>query len=138
MKGLAWYCRVSFALFILGCAAFAIMDIMRFSAQSVLAIAPVVYIVLTALCFGITESALKAKYDEKCWAIFSLVWSSIVVLLPILSAIASSSALAVFTVLSAGYEWTFIAFSVLMAVLFIPVVVFSAKYISRVKQLGIQ
>jgi hypothetical protein len=133
MKGLAWYCRVAFSLFILGCLYFIIMALMQFSTQSLLkAIAPVIYIVLTALCFGATGRAIKGTYDKNCWAIFGLVWSIIVVLLPVILAVSATSAL--FPLLSAGQEWAFISFALLMAILFIPAIVFFAKYLSKARK----
>jgi hypothetical protein len=133
VKGLAWYSRIVFSLFILGCLYFIVMALMQFSAQSMLKIiAPIVYIVLTALCFGATGRAIKVIYDKKCWAIFGLVWAILMVLFPVILAVSATSAL--FPILSAGQEWAFISFALIMAILFIPVIVFFAKYLSRVKK----
>ncbi|OGO17544.1 MAG: hypothetical protein A2Z02_02475 [Chloroflexi bacterium RBG_16_48_7] len=95
-------------------------------------LAPIIYIVLTVLCFGVTAAAIKVNYDKKCWAIFSLIWSIIVVLLPVILAISATSAL--FPILSAGQEWAFISFALIMAILFIPAIVFFAKYLAKAKK----
>jgi hypothetical protein len=133
VKGLAWYCRVVFSLFVLGCVYFIIMALTKFSAQAMVkVIAPVAYIILSALCFGVTGAAIKADYRKKGWAIFGLVWSIIVLLLPLILAVSATSAL--FPILSAGQEWAFISFALLMAILFIPAIVFFAKYLGKAKR----
>ena len=127
MKRLAWYCRVVFSLFILVCAALLVMRVIGFTPQS-LALTPVlaIYIVLTALCFK--GSSPRTEPVKKGWIIFGLAWTALVVVLPlVLPKLALSYDLLVpFTILTAGYEWNFIAVSSLMAILFIPAVVFFA------------
>ena len=93
MKGLAWYCRVAFSLFILLCAVFLVTRLMKYSTQNLIfASVLAVYIVPTVLSFKGNESVLRRKsYDRKGWAIFGLIWSSLVVLLPIIQLFSSIS-----------------------------------------------
>ena len=135
MKRLAWYCRVVFSLFILVCAALLVMRVIGFTPQS-LALTPVlaIYIVLTALCFK--GSSPRMELVKKGWIIFGLAWTALVVVLPlVLPKLALSYDLLVpFTILTAGYEWNFIAVSSLMAILFIPAVVFFAIRLYRARK----
>ena len=132
MKRLAWYCRVVFSLFILVCAALLVMRVIGFTPQS-LALTPVlaIYIVLTALCFK--GSSPRIEPVKKGWIIFGLAWTALVVVLPLVLASLSGSydLLVLFTIFTAGYEWNFIALSLLMAILFIPAVVFFAMRLYR-------
>ena len=133
MKGLAWYCRVAFSLFIVLCAVFLVTRLTKFSTQNLIFAAVLaVYIVPTGLSFKGSESVLRRKsYDRKGWAIFGLIWASLVVLLPAIQLFSSISLPGIFMLLTGGYEWSFIAVSLLMAVLFIPVIVFFSIYLSR-------
>ncbi|MCX6005810.1 MAG: hypothetical protein NTZ34_00920 [Chloroflexi bacterium] len=132
MKGLAWYCRVVFSLFILICAAFLVLRVINFTPQS-LALTPVlaIYIVLTVLCFK--GSSPRTEPVKKGWVIFGLAWTALVVVLPLVLAKLSLSydLLVAFTILTAGYEWNFIVLSMLVAILFIPAVVFFAIRLYR-------
>ncbi len=132
MKGLAWYCRVVFSLFILICAAALVLRVINFTPQS-LALTPVlaIYIVLTALCFK--GSSPKMEPVKKGWIIFGLAWTALVVVLPLVLASLSGShdLLVLFTIFTAGYEYNFIVVSLLMAILFIPAVVFFAIRLYR-------
>ena len=132
MKGLAWYCRVVFSLFILICAALLVLRVIGFKPQS-LALTPVLamYIVLTA--FGFKGSSPGMEPVKKGWIIFGLAWTALVVVLPVVLASLSGSydLLVLFTIFTAGYEWNFIVLSLLMAILFIPAVVFFAMRLYR-------
>jgi hypothetical protein len=131
MKGLTWYCRVVFSLFILICAALIVTRLIKFSPQVLTLVAmPVIYIIITALCFvGVKTGTGQVK---KGWVIFGLVWSLLIVLMPlILAALSSYTTLGLFTLLTAGYEWSFIALAAVSSILFIPVVVFFAIRLSR-------
>ena len=140
MKGLAWYCRVAFSLFILICAVFVVTRLMKYSIQNLIfASVLAVYIVPTVLAFKGTQSVLSRKsYDRKGWAIFGLIWASLVVLLPVIQLFSSISLPLIFMLLTGGYEWSFIAVSLLMAVLFIPVIVFFSIYLSRARKSSVQ
>ena len=133
MKGLAWYCRVVFSLFILICAVLLVLRVINFTPQS-LALTPVlaIYIVLTVLCFK--GSSPRTEPVKKGWVIFGLAWTALVVVLPLVLAKLSLSydLLVAFTILTAGYEWNFIVLSMLVAILFIPAVVFFAIRLYRV------
>ena len=132
MKGLAWYCRVVFSLFILICAALIVMRLIKFSPQALaLVTMPVIYIILTALCFvGVKTVTEQVK---KGWIILGLVWSLLIMLMPLILAVLSSySTLGLFTLLTAGYEWSFIALAAISSILFIPAVVFFAIRLSRI------
>lgn len=137
MKALAWYCRVVFSLFILVCLALAISLLMRFSPQALVGVAVlVIYGVLTSLCFNGTESVLrKSNYDKKRWGTYGIIWTAVVILLPfiLLLSTLSHETVVLFTILSAMYEWNFIAISLLMALLFIPAIVFFARYLARTR-----
>ena len=133
MKGLAWYCRAVFSLFILICAALLVMRVIGFKPQS-LALTPVlaIYIILTALCFKGSSPGMEPI--KKRWIIFGLVWTALVVVLPLVLAFLSGSnnLLVLFHIFTAGYEWNFIVLSLLLALLFIPAVVFFAMRLYRV------
>lgn len=131
MKGLAWYCRVAFSLFMLMCVVLIVTRLTKFSPQAItLVVMPVIYIVFTALCFaGVKKVTGQVK---KGWVIFGIVWSSLIVLMPlILATLSSSGTLGLFMLMTAGYEWSFIALAAFSTILFIPVVVFFAIRLSR-------
>ena len=133
MKGLSWYCRIVFSLFILDCAAFLAVHILKMREEELLlqhlllAIPLVVYIGLTALCFRGVPSVKSPP--AKSWVIFGLVWTSFVVILPILliSTNMQYDSRLIFIILTAGYESYFAGLSLLMMLLFIPAVVLDRK-----------
>jgi len=136
MKGLAWYCRVAFSLFILMCVAVIVTRLMKFSPQALMLVPmPFIYIGLTVLCFVYMSTGLGQI--KKGWIIFGMVWSLLIVLMPlILAALSSQSTLGLFTLLTAGYEWSFMVLAAISSILFIPVVVFFAIRLYRLGKTG--
>ena len=132
MKGLAWYCRVVFSLFMLLCLVLMVFLLMKFSLQILVGVAVlIIYGVLTGFCFNGTESVLRNNSYNKKWALYGLVWTSFIVVLPFLQLFSTLShdTVFIFMILTALYEWNFIVFALPMALLFIPAVVFFAKYL---------
>jgi hypothetical protein len=141
MKGLAWYCRVIFSLFILDCLALAVMLSIQATQSSLQPLVGagilVILGVLTGLCFNSTEAVLrKNSYDKKRWAIYGVIWTSFIILLPFfqLFSTLSQETATIFMILTALYEWTFVAISFATALLFIPALIFFSKYLIRTKK----
>jgi hypothetical protein len=141
MKGLAWYCRIIFSLFILDCLALAVMlamQVTRFSLQPLVGVGTlVIFGILTGLCFNSTESVLrKNNYEKKGWAIYGVIWTSFIIVLPFLQLFStlSQETMSVFMILTALYEWTFVAISFVTALLFVPALIFFSKYLIRTKK----
>ena len=137
MKGLAWYSIIIYALYILKCLGLAVSRWLPPNPQPqglVVSLAPLVYAALTVISLVIISGFIRSlKYGGRGKAVFCLVWEAVVALLPVIVAITGSShsTAALFTLLSAGYEWTFIALACLFMLLFIPVVIFWIVYLAR-------
>jgi len=141
MNDLAWYCRIIFPLFIIDCLALVIMlsmQVTRFSLQTLLGAGIlIIFSVLPGFCFNGTESVLRKKsYDKKRCAIYGVIWTSFIILLPFFQLFSTLSyeTTTIFIILTAFYEWTFVAISFATALLFIPAFIFFSKYLIRAKK----